>query len=66
VSTTIQPSMEDAPSAVAAPGGQGKAASTTIDIFLRVRPVAQPSAKVQLDLTDSKVEFNLPRDTASG
>lgn len=40
--------------------------SSTIDIFLRVKPVPKPSSKLIVDLTDCKVEFNLPKDTTAG
>jgi hypothetical protein len=39
---------------------------SNIDIFLRVRPVPTPSQRLQLDQTESKVEFNIPRDVSAG
>ena len=40
--------------------------SSNIDIFLRVRPIGRPSARVQLDENDNKVEFNIPKEAAAG
>ena len=37
-----------------------------IDIFLRVRPVKQPSACLGLDTSENKVEFNIPRTASQG
>lgn len=37
-----------------------------IDIFLRVRPVKQPSACLALDAAEHKVEFNIPRTASQG
>ena len=37
-----------------------------IDIFLRIRPVPKQSACLQLEPSDGKVAFNLPRTYAEG
>jgi hypothetical protein len=40
--------------------------ASNIDIFLRVRPVKQPSSQVTVDNEEHKVEFNIPKDASSG
>jgi kinesin family protein 6/9 len=40
--------------------------SSSIDIFLRVRPVARPSPRVALDLAEQRVAFSIPRDAEAG
>ncbi len=37
-----------------------------IDIYLRVRPVKQASACLALDVSENKVEFNIPRTASQG
>ena len=44
----------------------GDKAPSTIEIFLRLRPVKSPSDRVSVDQSEAKVEFNLPRDTSQG
>ena len=44
----------------------GKATKSSIDIFLRCRPVGQPSGSVEVDAADSRALFNVPRDSAHG
>ena len=43
-----------------------KATKSSIDIFLRCRPVALPSGSVEVDAADSRALFNVPRDSAHG
>jgi hypothetical protein len=42
------------------------AASSSIDIYLRLRPVARPSNFVEVDPEDQKIAFNIPRELAAG
>ncbi len=40
--------------------------SSSIDIYLRLRPSSDLNNRIKLDLTDSRVEFLVPRDAAAG
>lgn len=42
------------------------APTTTIEIFLRVRPTAHPSPGLSLDTEEGVVHFNVPKDQALG
>lgn len=44
----------------------GKAQNTHIDIFVRIKPVPKPTPRLQWEPTESKLEFNLPREAAAG
>lgn len=40
--------------------------TSSISIFLRVKPVARPTARIVLEPLDGNVEFRVPRDAAAG
>jgi len=46
--------------------GRGKATSSSIEIYLRLRPVARPAPYVELEPEEAKIDFHLPRDIAAG
>ena len=47
-------------------GGGGGPRDTSIDIFLRVRPVGNPSENFRADPLESAVDITLPKDVAAG
>lgn len=38
----------------------------TIDIFLRIRPVRNPSSNLLIEPNEGKIEFKVPKDLSSG
>lgn len=50
----------------ASPNQQSKNATSRISTFLRVKPVARPTARLVVEPLDGTVEFRVPRDLAAG
>ena len=40
--------------------------NSNIDIFIRIRPVAKPSANLLCDTVENKVDFAVPRSVSAG
>lgn len=61
----VRPSTPPPPGTAARENGDGQP-SSNIDIFVRIRPSPKPSPRLNLDPTENKLEFNIPRDLAAG
>ena len=51
---------------MAAKPGTPNSNASAIDIFIRVRPVPKPSPLLEVDNSEGKVSFTIPRDEAAG